>query len=75
MTVKTSAKHRVGTSRESSLSELYLKLKGVMQEVEIDLPKFESKKNKSAGIRVRKALQDIKSISQEIRMHILDASK
>jgi hypothetical protein len=75
MPVKTSPKHRAGTSKEVSLSEMYLKLKAIMQEVDIDLPKFETKKNISAGIRVRKALQDVKAISQEIRMHILDASK
>lgn len=75
MPVKTFAKKHAGAAREASLNENYLKLKAVIAEVDIDLPKFETKKNKSAGIRVRKAMQDLKSIAQDIRMQILDASK
>ncbi len=35
-----------------------------------DIIKFYEKGNKSAGIRIRKTLQDVKSLAQEIRKDI-----
>ena len=38
-----------------------------------ELEKFEEAGNKAAGTRVRKAMQDIKGLAQEIRVAIQDA--
>lgn len=35
-----------------------------------DVTKFYDKSNKAAGVRVRKSLQDIKALAQEIRKNI-----
>ncbi|TAE54849.1 MAG: histone H1 [Bacteroidetes bacterium] len=50
--------------------EKYLKLKGIVLGVEEDFSKFYEKGNKAAGTRVRKALQEIKELSQEIRKEV-----
>lgn len=50
--------------------ERYLKLKGIVLGVEEDFSKFYEKGNKAAGTRVRKALQEIKELSQEIRKEV-----
>ena len=47
-------------------------LKKIIAEMEVDVHKFNERHNKSAGVRVRKSLQDVKSLAQEIRKHILD---
>lgn len=48
----------------------YDELEKLMLTLKVDLNKFHQKNNKAAGIRARKTLQDIKSISQEIRVEI-----
>lgn len=40
-----------------------------------DVIKFYDKGNKTAGVRVRKVLQDVKAISQEIRKDISQNKK
>ena len=35
-----------------------------------DVIKFYDKSNKAAGVRVRKALQDVKALAQEIRKQV-----
>ncbi len=47
------------------------RLKSVVAEAEDDLAKVE-RGNKAAGTRVRKAMQDIKKIAQEVRVKILE---
>ncbi len=51
--------------------EEYEKLKSVVASIEQDVAKAEGG-NKAAGTRVRKAMQEIKSIAQEIRKRILE---
>ena len=75
MAVNTTPKKLVKADRANNLTDKYNELKAIFQEVEIDLPKFQSNNNKSAGIRVRKAMRDIKIIAQDIRMQILASSK
>jgi hypothetical protein len=41
-----------------------------MTELEEDMEKFYEKGNKAAGTRARKQLQDLKKLSQEIRLEI-----
>lgn len=45
-------------------------IKTLMEGLEEDLVKFYDKGNKAAGTRARKQLQDLKKLSQEIRLEI-----
>ena len=47
-------------------------LKGILTGIEDDMTKFYEKGNKAAGTRARKKLQEIKKLSQEIRLEIQD---
>ena len=50
--------------------EKLIEIKELMTELEENLEKFYNKGNKAAGTRARKALQDIKNLSQELRKEI-----
>ena len=50
--------------------EDYQKLKQLVADIEEDVAKAEGG-NKAAGTRVRKAMQDIKNIAQDVRKKIL----
>ena len=45
-------------------------LKGFVEGMEDDFSKFYDKGNKAAGTRVRKAMQEIKSMAQDIRVEV-----
>lgn len=45
-------------------------VRSLISELEPDLEKFYDKGNKAAGTRARKTLQEIKKVSQEIRLEI-----
>ncbi|HAY36027.1 MAG: histone H1 [Bacteroidetes Order II. Incertae sedis bacterium] len=45
-------------------------LKGFVDGMEDDFSKFYDKGNKAAGTRVRKAMQEIKSMAQDIRVEV-----
>ncbi len=45
-------------------------LKGFVDGLEDDFSKFYDKGNKAAGTRVRKAMQDLKTMSQSIRVEV-----
>lgn len=47
-------------------------VKSLIDELEPDLVKFYDKGNKAAGTRARKTLQEVKKLSQEIRLEIQD---
>lgn len=47
-------------------------VKNLMSELEVEMDKFYNKSNKAAGTRARKHLQDLKKLSQEIRLEIQD---
>lgn len=47
-------------------------VKNLMTELEEDLVKFYEKGNKAAGTRARKQLQELKKLSQDIRLEIQD---
>ena len=49
----------------------YQQLKAMVLEVEEDLAKAEGG-NKAAGTRVRKAMQEIKAMAQEVRKRLLE---
>jgi hypothetical protein len=50
--------------------EKFENLKALVASIEEDVKKFNEKSNKSAGTRVRQVLQQIKSVSQELRKEI-----
>ncbi|MEX0966692.1 MAG: histone H1 [Bacteroidia bacterium] len=50
----------------------FAEVKEMVNALETDFKKFYEKENKAAGTRVRKGLQDLKNLSQDIRMEIQD---
>jgi len=55
--------------------DIFNQLKEVIDSVEADAIKFYDKKSKAAGTRVRKAMQDLKKIAQDVRLDISEKSK
>lgn len=55
--------------------EKFNDLEKMVAELKEDVTKFYEKGNKAAGVRVRKVLQDIKALSQEIRKDISTQKK
>lgn len=47
-------------------------IKGIITGLEDDMLKFYEKGNKAAGTRARKGLQNLKKLSQEVRLEIQD---
>lgn len=52
--------------------EKFEKLKQMIAEVETDFVKFYDKGNSAAGTRIRKSMQDLKTLAQEIRIDVQD---
>jgi hypothetical protein len=50
----------------------YEKLKQLVLGVEDDFVKFYEKENNAAGTRIRKGMQALKVLAQEIRTHVQD---
>jgi hypothetical protein len=50
--------------------EHYKEMKELLASIEDDMEKFYKNGNKSAGTRIRKAMQDIKNKAQELRVHV-----
>lgn len=55
--------------------ENFNELKETLLALEEDVNKFYNKKNKAAGDRIRKAMQQVKSIAQIIRLDISAKNK
>lgn len=47
-------------------------IKGLIAGLEDDMGKFYDKGNKAAGTRARKTLQNLRKLSQEVRLEIQD---
>ncbi|WP_316819067.1 histone H1 [Pedobacter nyackensis] len=52
--------------------ENFTKLKEVLATVEADVEKFYNAGNSAAGTRVRKAMQDLKTLAQDIRIEVTE---
>lgn len=52
--------------------EKFTKLKELIASAEADVAKFYSQGNSAAGTRVRKAMQDLKTLAQEIRTEVTE---
>ncbi len=50
--------------------ESFEQIKQIMTSVEGDLAKFLEKGNKTAGTRVRQAMQEIKKLAQQVRVDV-----
>ena len=48
-------------------------VKNLVMSLEGDFEKFYDKKNQAAGTRVRKGMQDLKTLAQAIRSEVQDA--
>ena len=44
----------------------------MVESLEADFEKFYDKQNNAAGTRVRKGMQDMKNLAQEIRLEVQD---
>lgn len=50
--------------------EKFNEIKEIILSIEQDVEKFYQKGNKSAAVRIRKAMQDVKNLAQELRVHV-----
>ncbi len=57
------------------VSKKFEHIRQLLEKIEVDVDKFENNNNKSAGVRVRKSMQEIKVLAQEIRKQILDKTR
>ena len=55
--------------------ERFEDLKAKVAEIEAEAEKFYTKGNKAAGTRLRKGLQEIKNLAQEIRVDVSEKKK
>lgn len=55
---------------DNKVYQLFEDMKNAIEETQVDVNKFAEKGNNSAGTRVRKAMQTVKNIGQEIRKEI-----
>ena len=53
----------------------FSELKDFVESLEDDFTKFYDKGNKAAGTRVRKAMQELKQMAQDIRVDVQDKKK
>ena len=52
------------------MSAIYEALVAKVHEIEEDVKKFYEKENKAAGTRIRKAMQEVKGLAQQVRADI-----
>ncbi len=55
--------------------ERFEDLKAKLAEIEAEAEKFYTKGNKAAGTRLRKGLQEVKNLAQEIRVDVSEKKK
>ena len=55
--------------------ERFNELKRLISSIEEDASKYYEKNNKAAGVRLRKGLQEIRVLSQEIRQDVSSRNK
>lgn len=55
--------------------ELFEQIVAVVESAQVDADKFYNKGNKAAGVRLRKAMQEIKKLGQEVRLDVAARNK
>lgn len=53
----------------------FQKIQELIKATEEDVDKFFVKGNKAAGTRIRKAMQDLKGLAQEMRLEVQNSKK
>jgi hypothetical protein len=54
------------------MADRFNELRDFVNDLERDFNQFYQKSNKAAGTRVRKAMQDLKKMAQDIRVEVQD---
>ena len=57
------------------MTELLEQLQTTLDSIQEDAQKFNEKGNKAAGTRVRKGMQIIKTLAQDVRVHVSETNK
>ena len=57
------------------MEDLLNQIVEAVDSIRVDAAKFEEKQNGAAGTRVRKAMQTIKTLAQDVRNHVSEAKK
>ena len=57
------------------IQDLINQLTEVLEATQVDAEKFDTKGNKAAGTRVRKAMQTVKALAQDVRVAVSAANK
>lgn len=57
------------------IQDLITQLEEVLAAAREDAAKFDEKGNKAAGTRVRKAMQEVKTLAQDVRVAVSEANK
>jgi ABC-type Zn uptake system ZnuABC Zn-binding protein ZnuA len=52
--------------------EKFEEIKALIEQTQEDMVKFFSKGNDTAGTRIRKAMQELKTLAQELRVEVQD---
>jgi hypothetical protein len=55
--------------------ELFQNIVSIIEEAGLDAEKFYDKGNKAAGVRLRKAMQDLKKLAQDVRLDVAAKNK
>ena len=54
---------------------IYEQMKELLEGLEPDVTKFYEKGNKTAGTRIRKTMQEMKKLAQDLRLDVQEAKK
>ena len=57
------------------MQELINSINEIVEGIQVDVTKFDEKGNKAAGTRVRKAMQQIKGLAQDVRVYVSEKNK
>ena len=55
--------------------EKFEQIKALIEQTQGDVEKFSAKGNSTAGTRVRKAMQELKKLAQEVRLEVQEFKK
>jgi hypothetical protein len=57
------------------MSKTFEKIQELVKATQDDVDKFFVKGNKAAGTRIRKSMQDLKGLAQELRLEVQNSKK
>lgn len=71
----TTYKYKLNNNKRKIMQELLDQIQEELVAIQEDAAKFNEKGNKAAGTRVRKAMQTVKGLAQDVRVAVSDANK